>query len=402
MIEILPIKVLTQEDSQIFGSLNVALGKLHRAGLPVGHGIVVTAPELHLRTILEHYDFGSKEIFEQSLTLVKKEIEKTAIPEVLIKETKSHNKFFVASQATPGSVKQLWLDLLNIWINQIKERLWREGFYQGITENLDPIVVIFVKKVESYGSAYFDCLQDDTAINAKMGSLRGASKVHPNDRKILDELVRLANKKLFIPHEYEWVVDRGVKIVGLKPYTQPVTSEYPDVSIQHTPGVGKSETKSAVKIFLDLSTGLVVEREVDGVYIASEKIFDLNKPRDSFEDLVFRIVESATTFPNNPILVKFADMSEGMGKVRGTLRLLHQQSLFQPMADALDFARHKKGLTNVHIVIPFVRGVNEFLQIKRELAVKKLSRKNSLQIWLEVAVPENATNLEDYLVAGLD
>jgi len=29
-------------------------------------------------------------------------------------------------------------------------------------------------------------------------------------------------------------------------------------------------------------------------------------------------------------------------------------------------------------------------------------RKNSLQLWLEAAVPENILNLEDYLVAGLD
>lgn len=172
-----------------------------------------------------------------------------------------------------------------------------------------------------------------------------------------------------------------------------------------TPGV----LKSAVRVFLDMSTGLVVEKEldpdsigVDGVYIASEKIFDLNKPRDSFEDLVLRLVDSATTFSDKPILFKLADKSEGMGKVRGTLRLLHQKSLFDPMVDALDFVRHKRGLTNVHIVAPFVRGVNEFLQIKRELAVKKLSRKNSLQQWLEIAVPENIINLEEYLVAGLD
>ena len=118
--------------------------------------------------------------------------------------------------------------------------------------------------------------------------------------------------------------------------------------------------------------------------------------------MVLRLVDSALTFPDLPILFKLADKSEGMGKVRGTLRLLHQNSLFDPMIEALDFVRHKKGLTNIHIVIPFVRTQNEFLQIKRELAVKKLSRKNSLELWLEVCTPENIINLEDYLIAGLD
>ncbi len=408
-MEILPIKVLLDEDFPIFGQLNVALGKLARTILPVGAGIVVTPPDLHLKTILEHYDFGSKEIFEQSLTLVKKEINSTPIPVILKKEVGNHNHFLL-NGVQIKSIKNLWLTLLELWLEQTKARLWKEGFYQGITENLEPQVVTFVKKVGSLGLAYFDPILDDTVINVKWG------KLAPNDLKKLDEIVREANKKLFIPHQYEWIVDRGVKIVGIKPYTHPGVSSY------HTPGVdihlggGPDRTPkvlSAVKVFLDLSTGLVVERAVDGIYIASEKIFDLNNVRDSFEDLVFRLVESAATFPSSPILFKLADKSEGMGKVRGTLRLLHQQSLFQPMVDAADFIRHKhklrlpdgslkKGINNIHIVIPFVRGVGEFLQIKRELAVKKLSRKNSLQLWLEVAVPENIVNLEDYLVAGLD
>jgi len=399
LIEILPIRVLTDEDAPIFGSLNVALGKLKRVGLPVASGIVVTPPSLKLKTTLEHYDFGSKEIFEQSLTLVKKEINGISVPQILIKEVGKHNNFFINGQVVKP-VKNLWLMLLDIWVDQIKERLWKDGFHQGVTEGLDTQVVIFVKKVEAWGSMYFDSIQDDSVINVQHG------KLHPNDLKKLDEMVRVANKKLFIPHQYEWIVDGGVKLTKLLPYTpMDIQAVNTGSSIENRYGIGINITKrakTAIKVFLDLSSGLVVEKEVDGVYIASEKIFDLNKPRDSFEDLLLKIVESAKTFPHNPVLVKLADMSEGMGKVRGTLRLLHQQSLFQPMVDALDFVRHKKGLTNVHIVVPFVRGVNELLQIKRELAVKKLSRKNSLQLWMEVCTPENIINLEEYSVAGLD
>lgn len=399
MIEILPIRSLTDEDSPIFGSLSVALGKLSRSGLNVGIGIVVTAPSLKLKTTLEHYDFNSKEVFEQSLTLVKKEIYSIPVPEILKRETDKHKAFFVSGQIVK-SQKELWKTLLNIWIDTIKSRLWREGFYKGLTGGLDPQVVIFIKKVDSFGTAFFDNLQDDSVIQIKAG------KVHPTDLKKLDEMVKEANKKLFIPQEYEWIVDRGVKLVGIRPYTSnPLAIGISPKINENSQSTGKftlNEAKSVVKVFLDLSTGLIVDKEVDGVYIASEKIFDLNKPRDSFEDLVFKLVESANTFPNSPILFKLADKSEGMGKVRGTLRLLHQKNLFGPMIDALDFVRHKKGLTNIHIVVPFVRGASEFLQIKRELAIKKLMRKNSLQLWLEAAVPENIVNLEGYLEAGLD
>lgn len=397
MIEILPIRLLTGEEVWIFGSLNVNLGQLSQSGLPVASGIAVCAPTLKLKTTLKHYDFGSKEVFEQSLTLVKKEINLIPIPEILQNEIKKHKHFLLNGQLLK-SQKDLWKMLLNIWIEEVKNRLWRNGFQEGITEGLEAQIVVFVNKVEALGRAYYDPLQDDTVINANIG------KLHPNDLKKLDELVRLANKKLFLPYEYEWIVDRDLKLVGLKPYTPAHIDTYIPGSSSQTRtrfGLGR-QARSTIKVILDLSTGFTIEKEVDGVYIASEKIFDLNKPRDSFENLVFKLVESAITFPKSPVLFKLADKSEGMGKVRGSLRLLHQQSLFQPMIDALDFIRHKKSLTNVHIVIPFVRSVSEFLQIKRELAVKKLSRKNSLQLWLEIAVPENIVNLEDYLIVGLD
>ena len=394
MIEILPIRLLSEEDSPIFGALNLSLAKLARADFAVGNGIVVTAPEFKLKAVMENFDFGVKEVFEQSLTLVKKEIYTISIPEILQKETTKQKKFLLKEEVIKSS-KELWQKLLQVWLEEIKSRLWKDGFYLGITQGLEPQRVIFIKKVDSFGTAFFDDLQDDTVINIKF------KKVHPNDLKKIHDLVMRANKMLFIPHEYEWILDQGIKLVGIKPYTPFM---YDQIHIDSGTGVEKlaqSEVKSAIKIFLDLSDSLVVEKQIDGVYISSEKIFDLNKPTDSFENLVFKIVESAMTFPNSPVLVKLADKTE-VGEVRGTLRLLHQKNLFNPIADALDFARHKKGLSNVHIVIPFVRGVSELLHLKRELAVKKLMRKNSLQLWMEVCTPENIINLEDYLLAGID
>ncbi len=396
MIEVLPIRLLTDQDTLIFGSLNVALGKLERLGFPVAPGIALTPPNLKLKTTLENFDFGSKEVFQQSLTLVSKEISNIPVPEVLMREAGKQKLFFLNNSKAKG-VKALWLVLLNVWLDQIKERLWSSGFYPGITDNLDPQVVTFLKKLESFSISYEDSFQDDVVVSNKLG------KIHPADLKKIVELTELANKKLFIPNEYEWVVDRGVKLVGIKPYTSsPAVMNFSSVILKTEKDVTSDKSKSAVKIFFDLSIGLTVEKQLDGVYIASEKIFDLNRPHESFDKLVFQLVESAISFPDAPVLLKLADMSEGMGKVRGSLRLLHQQSLLSPLVEALDFARHKKGLNNVHIVIPFVRGVSELLQIKRELAAKKLMRKASLQYWMEAAIPENIINLEDYLLVGID
>lgn len=397
MIEILPIKLLRDEDTLIFGSLNVSLAKLERDGLSVASGVVVTPPNLHLKTVLEHFDFGSKEIFQQSLTLVKKELASTPIPQKLQEELKSHKEYFLNGKSQTD-IKGVWMMLLEIWVEEIKHRLWKDGINHGITENLEPQVIVFPKKVKAFGLIFGE--GEEITIEVKKGDLE------PKDRKKLGEIAKAANKKLFIPHSYEWILDGDIKLTKVLQYVpgDPVEGakrlrESTDVT---TPLQHDSRLRTTVKVFFDLSTGFVVEPNADGIYIASEKIFDLNVPRDSFEELVFKIVEAATTFPQSPILVKLADMSEGMGSVRGTLRLIHQQSLLNPLIEALDFVRHKKMLTNVHIVIPFVRSPKELAQIKRDLSIKKLMRKSSLQQWIEIAVPENVINLEEYLINGVD
>src|SRR3990167_8662209 len=107
MIEVLPISSLREEDSLLFGNLNVLLGKLVSSGLPVARGVVVTAPSLHLQTVLENYDFGSHHVFEQSLTLVKKDLEKIPVPEVLQSSLKSQQKFL--KQFVSANLVQLLL-----------------------------------------------------------------------------------------------------------------------------------------------------------------------------------------------------------------------------------------------------------------------------------------------------
>ncbi len=394
-MDVLPIRVLQDEDGVIFGKEGVTLGKLLRLGLPICPGLVVCAPNLRLKTVLEHHNFSSIEVFEQSLTLVRKEISQMPIPEILEKELGKHKKFLFKRRLFKTK-KELHLSLLHSFLEQIKSRIWQQGFYPGITEGLDPKIVNFVGQITAAGEAYYDSLQDDVVISVFAG------KIHPNDAKKLFEAVKLANKKLLLPNVYEWIVERGVKIVGLKPFTPTLEHIMEDDIDQQKKELDPSVVRSAIKVFLDLSDGFTIEKNVDGIFISSEKIFDLNKPRESFEDLSLRLVESAASFPNSPVLFKLADKSEGMGKVRGSLRLLHQKSLLDPLIEAVQFGRNKKGFKNIHVVIPFVRSVEEVLQIKRELAVKKLIRKSSLEIWLEIAIPENIVNLEDYLELGVD
>lgn len=385
-MDILPIKVLTDSDSPIFGNLNVALGKLGRSGIPVCKGVCISAPDLHLKTTLEHYDFKNKEIFEQTLQLVKNEIEKTPVPDVLLRELGSYKKYWALGFEFKKT-RDVWLHLLNLWLEEIKGRIWRNGFYKGITEGLRPQTVLFTNKVEGFGTAFYDSILDDVTLHIENG------KIHPANQKKIADIVNLANKKLLISHAYGWIIDKGVKLTQVLPHIPAVS---PFLPIVLRSKASPCEAKCAMKVIVDLSKGLTIDTQSDGAYLSSEEA------NQSFDNLAFKLIEIGITFAPKPVFYKLADVTEGMGDVRGTLRLLRQESLRVPVLDAVTFALYKKGLKNINLVLPFARNINEILQLKRELAVKKLGRKNSLKHWFEVCVPENILNLEEYLLTCWD
>src|SRR3989344_3775928 len=274
MVEILPIKILRDIDVPIFGSLNVALGGLDRSGLPVGKSFVISSPELHLKTLLEQYDFGNREVFEQSLTLVRKDIETILIPPTLTKEIGKY-KFFLVGEREVNYLEKLWVLLLNLWVDEIKVRLWKDGFYLGITENLEPKIVTIINKLEAFGTAVFEPSLDEVVVEVKLG------QVKPKDLKKLEEIVREANKKLFMPQKYEWILDKDIKLVKVLPYTPSVIPDLIgdpllDSRLHGNDKIGDNK-RSAVKVFLDLSKTLTVEKPVDGIYIASEHLLVLNE-----------------------------------------------------------------------------------------------------------------------------
>ncbi len=423
MIEILPLKVLRDEDAPIFGDTNVILAKLLRLGLPVASGFVITPPNLKLKTTLEHLNFSTYEVFEQSLYIVKKDLLKIPVPEEL--EEVKGEKFLVDGVVVKK--RDLWKRLIEVWVEQLRSIIWREGFTLGVTERLGAILVVPVKDLRAFGECSFreDAESD---IRADFG------KLDPTNLQKLDQMVFLANKKLIIPYNFSWILDKEVRLSGVSPYTGelkevinvdfshslesrgPVTKQPHPAAPLFSGTLGSQDGAprlvpplphdlAASKVVLDLSVGEVPEG-VYGGYLVGEKVYDLNKPSDSFDNLVIRMltVSQNTDF----VLLKLPDKSEGlpagrqdMGKVRGALRLIHQESLFKPFIEALKFVRDSKELRDIQLVVPFVRGVNEFLEVRRRLSVEKFGR-NSVKIWMELAVPENIINLDEYLVAGLD
>lgn len=399
MVEIFPIKHLREEDGQIFGSLNVSLAKIMRRGVNVPNGIVVTAPAIKLQTTLSHFDLGHKEIFEQSLQLVSREINRIPIPKALADALKGKKYFFVDGKSLK-TIDGIWVALLTFWMEEIKQKLWMQGFSPDLTKGLDSVAIFFIEDIRASGSAILDEFEKEVKIIINFGTIL------PETGKEIETLVNKANKILLIPHSFSWIAEKKngkVSLVGIAPHVAKVEPEIikkENYQIVNLPS--QEPRKTATKIFADFSEGTLVAEHSGGVYISMEKIINLENKFDSFENLILRITEAAKLFRESLILLKLPDIPETLGGVRGSLRLIHQKSLLDDICKIIIGLRNKQGLTNINLAIPYLRAPFELEQIKRELVSRKITRKPSLQFWLEVCLPENILNIEDYLEIGLD
>lgn len=382
---VLPIKLITDTDLPLFGESLLNLGKLARADFSVPSAVGVSAPEIVLQTVLTHVEGITKDIFDQRLVIIKKEVFHISIPEDLYRELGRQPLFYFEDQLYKNKVK-LWQAMLERWLEEIKRFLWNNGFSEGVNLSLSPLVVIFLKEKSFPATAFYDPALQDVVVKCEKALPAPIANQ-------IDRLVTAANKKLFLPQNYHLLIGaRNVYLTGLTPFTQSLpASEVPQVFIPKT--AQKEVAKSAVKLFLNLSSGFALATKVDGILIEGEKL-------NNFDEAVFKLAEASLSLPKCPVIYKMPET--GFGGVRGALYLIHQKSLLDEVGKIILFVRNKKNICNVELAIPLTRSSEELLQLKRELAAREITRKGSLKIWWEAAIPENLINLDDYLQAGID
>ncbi|MFH0936835.1 MAG: hypothetical protein V1808_00905 [Candidatus Daviesbacteria bacterium] len=382
---ILPIKLITETDQSIFGANIYHLARLAQDDFPVPSGLAISPPEIILATVLKHFETLNKEVFEQSLEVVKKDILKIPLPEELEKEL-AKKKEFLLNEEILKKKEQLWLKLLEIWLEEIRSRIWREGFAPKLSSDLQSQTVFFIKDKFISVSAYFDPNLDEVMIQSQ-------EKLYPQILQKIDQLVLSGNKRLILPQIYHFaVIKNQVYLIKLMPFTQTLpVSDTPNVLMPKTEQ--KKIIRCAVKVFLNLSSGFATSEGIDGVLIEGEKL-------EGFDESVFKLSEAALSFPQSPVIFKLPDIKDE--DIGGSLRLLNHQSLLKNAVDVFLFVRNKKNLFNLEIAVPKVRSLDELLQIKKELGSLGINRRGALKLWLEVCIPENIINLEQYLESGLD
>jgi hypothetical protein len=376
-MEILPIKSFTESDAPIFGLNIFNLAKLNMNGLPVCDCLALSPPDFLLQTIMKHMENETSEVFEQKMTLIKKEIENTLIPEEFIKELGTRSVYFL-NNIKFHNKKDVWQKLLEIWLSEIKSNIFRLGFDKNIKAGLSSQLIYF-KENKNIIKAYFNPDIPYVVTEADF-------ELTPPISKKINDLVIKANKTLFIPQIY-YLTEKGgvVEIVYLQPYTQsqPLSFEK-DVVIKTDDQ--KKMIMSAVKVFLNLKTGFAVCDQAEGLIVEA-------KAEDDFDESTFRLLEGGLYYANKPVIFQ---LPENAGF------LLNKKEILEKLSKVFLFARNKKGLLNVELSLPNCSSVFEMLELKRTLATQGITRKGSMKIRQLISIPENVINLQNYLDEGLD
>ncbi len=382
---ILPLRHLTDEDQPLFGTNFINLGKLLRAGLPVAEGLAVSPAEIVINTVLKHFKDKSGEVFEQSFNLVKADFKKSPIPDELSQKLGRNQLFLMGEEIIQGPL-YLWQKLLENWLEQIKSRLWTEGFSPNLNSSLLAQNIIYLAGIPVLINCHLDSHTEKLLFQTEQ-------KLEIDTINQVADLVCSANKKLFLPQKYLFISHKKtVKIAGISPYTE----EMPILSQEYLIASEKSERlilKSATKIFIESIGAILNLDHLAGIILMAEKLGD-------FESTVFKLSQAALSVPGKPVIYRLPDIQNS--DIRGILRLINQKSLLNPAVEAFLFARHKKNLTNLSIGLPLTRSAGELLNLKKQLSVLGIHRSASLKLWWEITVPENILNLSEYLDVGID
>ena len=87
---------------------------------------------------------------------------------------------------------------------------------------------------------------------------------------------------------------------------------------------------------------------------------------------------------------------------RGVSRFVKDAEVFEMELSAVKHVRNKLGFKNLHLMLPFVRTVDEFVEAKKIISAAGLRRSHNFKLWLMVEIPSNVILLEEFVKAGVD
>lgn len=88
--------------------------------------------------------------------------------------------------------------------------------------------------------------------------------------------------------------------------------------------------------------------------------------------------------------------------LRGAFRYINDPKVFALELEAIKVVRNDLNLSNLWLMLPFVRTVQELLLVKKIVAESGLLRYPSFKLWMMVEVPANVILIDDFIKTGVD
>ena len=199
----------------------------------------------------------------------------------------------------------------------------------------------------------------------------------------------------------------------------------------------KPVLKTATKVYVNLGepdlAQKIAKSNVDGVgllraeFMISEaigihpkKLIKEKKEKIFIEKLTDGLKTFCSAFNPRPVVYRTTDFKTNEYKnlkggkdyepeeanpmlgFRGAFRYVNNEEVFELELKAIKNIRNKLGFKNLWLMIPFVRTVQELIQVKKIVASSGLSRSPSFQLWMMVEIPSNVILLEDFIKVGID
>ena len=198
----------------------------------------------------------------------------------------------------------------------------------------------------------------------------------------------------------------------------------------------KYEIVTATKIYVNIAEPEIAEKvaklNCDGVgllraefMIANigvhpRKLIEEGRENEFIEKLAEGIARIAGAFYPRPVIYRTTDFksneyrnleggekyepieSNPMIGYRGCIRYLKEPDVFRLELRAIKKVRDEMLLKNVHVMLPFVRKVDEVIKIKNIMKEEGLERSKDFKLWIMVEVPSTVILIEKFCEAGID
>jgi pyruvate,water dikinase len=208
----------------------------------------------------------------------------------------------------------------------------------------------------------------------------------------------------------------------------------PNVQINHN--LQNSNLKTATKVYVNLAeperAQEIAKLNVDGVGLLRAEFMMANigihpkkmiadgKKQVYIDKLAADLSVFCKAFVNRPVIYRASDFktneyrslkggdrfepqeSNPMLGFRGAYRYIKNPEVFDMELEAIKIVRHKHRLTNLYLMIPFVRTPQEMMEVKRLVSTAGLIRSGNFKLYMMCEIPSNIILLDEFLDIGID